>query len=160
MNPDRQTCPVAAAAVSTWALAFAAIHWYWAVGGRAGLGEQTSAADAALSTGWFAAYNLGVAAVSTLVCGLTASAVRPRLNRIARRRLAHLCLVGAIVLSARGVVGIALLVPEILSGEIERRPLILQLIEPGFLLGGALFLSLRVSLAGQPAQALHHQPRR
>lgn len=41
-----------------WSVIFAALHFYWALGGRAGLGAQTAAADAALQQGWFAAYNL------------------------------------------------------------------------------------------------------
>lgn len=47
--------PVWCVLVGTWSLVFAAPHFYWASGGRAGLGVEAAAADAALQQTWFAA---------------------------------------------------------------------------------------------------------
>lgn len=57
-------------AVVTWSVIFAAPHFSWALGGRAGLGAQAAAADAALQQGWFAAYNLAAGFLAVLGAGM------------------------------------------------------------------------------------------
>lgn len=61
-----------AVAVSPWSLMFAAPHFYWASGGRSGLGAEARAADEALAQPWFFFYNLltGVLALATAVAAV------------------------------------------------------------------------------------------
>lgn len=52
------------ALVVVWSLVFAALHVYWAVGGRAGLGPDAAEADAALARTPFFIYNLAAAGLA------------------------------------------------------------------------------------------------
>jgi hypothetical protein len=126
--------------VSTWSLVFAAPHFYWALGGRAGLASQAAAADVALQQRWFAAYNLlagclaifgaMVAAVLTLGWG----------GRRVRRCLLVATAAASVVLLARGLVGLTLLAVSLLQGTLDQQtPLVLLAIEPWFLLGGLAY---------------------
>jgi hypothetical protein len=54
----------ACALVAAWSLVFAAPHLYWAAGGRAGLGVEAAAADAALARTPFFVYNLAAAGLA------------------------------------------------------------------------------------------------
>jgi len=127
---------------AAWSVIFAAPHLYWATGGRAGLGTQTAAANAALGRTWFVLYNLAVAALAlggTLVALLiTVSRVGAR----ARRRFGAAAGAAGVVLLVRGAVGLALLAVGVLRGEGSATPLLLLAIEPWFVIGGIAYAGL------------------
>ncbi|GAA1560826.1 hypothetical protein GCM10009789_12650 [Kribbella sancticallisti] len=127
-------------AAIVWAGLFSALHWWWAVGGRSGLGASTSAADAALETPWFAAYNLGVALASAaLAVWLWRTRPERRADTIgARSRLNWALVTVAVLLVARGGVGVCLMLFDVLRGEGDHSSLLLVAIEPYFLLGGLI----------------------
>lgn len=141
-------------AVGVWSVVFAAPHFYWAAGGRAGLGSQAAAADAALAQTWFAAYNLA-AGVLGVAGALLAAALAQRWAgpRVRRWLLAAAILAGAVLL-ARGVIGTALLAVDqggdLSGGQI---PPILLAIEPWFILGGLAYAQMARTQrrAGGPA---------
>lgn len=126
--------------VSAWSLVFAAPHFSWALGGRAGLGGQAAAAEAALEQSWFAVYNLAAG-----ILGIVGAAVGIVLattvgGRRVRRWLLVAATVACVVLLLRGVLGVALLGVAALTGELdEQTPLVLLAIEPWFVLGGLAF---------------------
>jgi amino acid transporter len=127
-------------AVGVWSLAFAAPHFYWAAGGRAGLGSQVAAADVALEQAWFAAYNLAAGFLG--VCGAAlalALATESRIRRF-RRWLLAAAVVASAVLLLRGLVGTALLAIGSGGGVLDgQTPPILLAIEPWFVLGGLAY---------------------
>lgn len=141
-----------ARAVSAWSLIFAAPHFYWTMGGRRGLGAQAVVADEALSQGWFFAYNLltGVAAVAAAV-GVEVLSRAGRRGAVRFLQLAASA--GCVILTLRGVVGIAALGLELGEGGVDA-PAILVAIEFWFLLGGVLFgmLALRAKHAATGSQ--------
>lgn len=145
--------PVTAAAVGLWAAVFAALHWYWALGGRAGLGDAAVEADRALATGWFTGYNVGVATASTMLCALAIPAARDYVVTRNGRALTSLALLSAVVLLGRGAVGVVLLAPDALDGTAWQQPWVLLLVEPYFVLGGILFALLRQALTYRPTGA-------
>jgi hypothetical protein len=126
--------------VTGWSLVFAVPHFYWASGGRAGLGAAAAAADAALAQTWFAAYN-GVAgclglggAVLALVLGSGRGGLRMR------RWLICAAGAAAVVLLLRGFLGLTLLAVSVLRGTFDAQtPMILVAIEPWFVLGGLAY---------------------
>ncbi len=65
-RPDSASTALWYWAVVAWLVVFAAPHFYWAVGGRTGLGAQSAAADAAFQQGWFRGYNLIAGALGVL----------------------------------------------------------------------------------------------
>lgn len=127
------------ALVIVWSAVFAAPHLYWAVGGRAGLGDQAGAADAALATGWFAAYNLAAAVAALAVVVAVAGLAAGRVHGRARRILLAAARVAAVLLLLRGVLGLALLAVEQLNGAGGSTPAVLIAIEPWFVVGGIAF---------------------
>lgn len=133
------------ALAGVWSLVFAAPHFFWAVGGRAGLGTAAAAADAALQQGWFAAYNLAAGClgiVGALVALALARGVGPR----ARRWLLTASIVASVVLLIRGALGLTLLGADALGRTPDdQMPLVLLLIEPWFVLGGVAFGGLVLS---------------
>jgi hypothetical protein len=138
--------------VGIWSLVFAAPHFYWAAGGRAGLGAQVGAADVALAQGWFAAYNLAAGCLGILGALLALALDRgwagPRLHR---PLLVAAAVAGAVLL-ARGVLGVTLLVIDELGGAPGGRPpAVLLAIEPWFVLGGLAYAGLAWSLRGRAA---------
>lgn len=141
-------------AAVTWSLVFAAPHFYWAGGGRAGLGGQATAADAALQQGWFAAYNLvagclGVA--GAVVATVLASA---KGGGRGRRLLLLASTVASAVLLLRGTLGVILLGIGALDGApAEPTPTVLLVIEPWFFLGGLVFAGMVLSQRRRPATA-------
>ena len=126
--------------VGIWSLVFAAPHFYWAGGGRAGLGAQAAAADAALQQSWFAAYNLAAGCLG--VAGVVVAfvlATTPGGGRV-RRLLLMASAVASAVLLLRGALGLALLGVSALNGAPdEQTPAVLLAIEPWFVLGGLAF---------------------
>ncbi len=126
--------------VAGWSLVFAAPHFYWALGGRGGLGAQAAAADAALQQGWFAAYNLaaGILGISGAVVGVVVATTWG--GRRVRRWLLSAASVACVLLLLRGALGLTLLGGSVLSGTFdEQAPLVLLAIEPWFVLGGLAF---------------------
>jgi hypothetical protein len=140
---ELSTVSVTAAAVGLWAAVFAALHWYWALGGRAGLGDAAVEADRALATSWFAGYNVVVATASTLLCALVIPAVQGHVVACHTRGLARLALFGAVVLLGRGAVGLVALIPALLDGTAWQQPWLLLVVEPYFVVGGIVFALLR-----------------
>ncbi|WP_299952516.1 DUF3995 domain-containing protein [uncultured Modestobacter sp.] len=136
-----------------WAVAFAVLHVFWALGGSVGLASSAGDRLAAERPGWFVAGGLwGVAVLLLVAAGLAVALARAR-----RRRL--LVLAGAAVgllLLLRGV-GIEVL---LLSGAYDgnaamsdaQRHWSLVLWNPWFVLGGLAFLlAARRSTVPPPA---------
>lgn len=127
-------------AAGAWSVLFAAPHFYWAAGGRAGLGSQAAAADAALAQTWFAAYNLAAGGLGVLGAVLAFTLSKRWGAGRWRRWLLAAAALAAAVLVLRGVVGLTLLVRDfegaVLNGHV---PPILLAIEPWFVLGGLTF---------------------
>lgn len=123
-----------------WSLVFSAPHFYWAVGGRGGLGVQGAAADAALEQPWFATYNLVAGGLGLLGAVLAFTLWRGWGGSFVRRWGRTAATVAAAVLALRGVVGLTLLTMEfeatVLDGQM---PPVLLAIEPWFLVGGVSF---------------------
>jgi hypothetical protein len=102
--------PAAAARATVWALAwaaaFVALHGYWALGGRVGFGDQTDPIPVTTDSaaGWV--FTLVVAAM--FCCGLAvpSALLRPWGLRVPRRLLLVLMWIGAVVLTARGGMGL------------------------------------------------------
>ncbi|CAA9406836.1 MAG: hypothetical protein AVDCRST_MAG75-2493 [uncultured Propionibacteriaceae bacterium] len=134
------SAPVWCLLVAGWSLVFAAPHFYWASGGRAGLGTQAAAADAALQQTWFAAYNLAAGFLgligALLAWALTSSWGGPRM----RRWLTRAAVAAAVVLLLRGLLGLTLLAVSMLQDRFDpQTPAILLAIEPWFVLGGLVY---------------------
>jgi len=143
MTPRRTTSPsrlLWCLLAGGWSLIFAAPHSYWALGGRAGLGAQAAAADAALQQSWFAIYNAAAG-----WCGILGAVVGGVLattwsGRRVRRWLIVASTVACVALLLRGALGVTLLGVSALSGTFDRQtPWILLAIEPWFVLGGLAF---------------------
>jgi Protein of unknown function (DUF3995) len=129
-----------AAAVSTWSVVFAAPHFYWALGGRAGLAGQAAAADVALQQSWFAAYNLVAGCLAILGAMVAAVLTLGWGGRRVRRCLLIATAAASVVLLVRGLLGVTLLGVSLVGGTFdEQTPTILLAIEPWFLLGGLAY---------------------
>lgn len=127
-------------AAGVWSVVFAAPHLYWAAGGRAGLGSQAAAADAALEQTWFAVYNLAAGVLGVLGGGVAVVLARQWAGRRSRRLLLGATVLAAGALLLRGVLGIALLAIDLGAGVLDgQTPPILLAIEPWFVLGGLTF---------------------
>lgn len=140
----------AAIAAGAWCVVFGAVHVYWALGGRAGLGTSAADADEAFSTPWFWAYNAAVAVLSiggAIVAAATSMGIPPR----TARRLRGLSRVAGGVLLVRGGLGTVLLLVDLVAGGLESMPApVLVAVEPGFVAGGLAFTA--VGRAGRAAQ--------
>lgn len=138
--------------VGGWSLVFAAPHFYWALGGRAGLGAQAAAADAALQQGWFAIYNLAAGCLGILGAVVGAVIATKLGGRRAHRWLLVAATVACVVLLLRGALGLTLLGGSALSGTFDKQaPLVLLAIEPWFVLGGLAFGGMVLSQRKKPA---------
>lgn len=126
--------------VGAWSLVFAAPHFYWAWGGRAGLGAQAAAADAALEQSWFAAYNMAAGCLG-VAGALVAIVLAATLGGDQMRRLLLMAsAVASAVLFLRGALGLTLLGVSLLDGAPDQQTsAVLLAIEPYFLLGGLVF---------------------
>lgn len=126
--------------VVVWSSVFAAPHFYWALGGRAGLGAQAAAADAALQQGWFSAYNLAAGVLGLLGAAAGALVAVGRLTAPLQRRLLMALAAASVLLLLRGALGLSLLAAGTSSGASDEPvPLVLLAIEPWFVLGGLAF---------------------
>ena len=124
---------------------FAAPHFYWALGGRVGLGAQAGAADAALQQGWFAAYNLAAGCLAILGVVVALTLARGWGGRRLRRWLLIAVTAAGGALLLRGVLGLTLLVVDLLQGRVEEQiPPVLLAIEPWFVLGGLAYAGLAI----------------
>jgi hypothetical protein len=129
-------CGIAAA----WSLMFAVPHVYWAAGGRAGLGAQAGAADAALRQTWFAGYNLLTAMLAILGAFVAVALARQWGGRRLRRWLLAMATLGCIALSVRGALGLILMSADLLRGTYDHStPWLLVAVEPWFVLGGIVY---------------------
>ncbi len=143
-----RTPPALAAATTAWCLAFLVPHAYWAAGGRADLGTTSLAADRAFDQPLFVAYN-GAAMVACTV-GAVAALLLPRTTPRGRPRTISrvIALASGGALLARGAVGLVDLAVGAAQGG-AASPLVLVLVEPAFVLGGALWLVLGLTLRGR-----------
>ncbi|MBA2310323.1 MAG: DUF3995 domain-containing protein [Pseudonocardiales bacterium] len=137
--------------VGSWSLIFAAPHFYWAVGGRAGLENQAAAADVALQQGWFAAYNLAAGCLGILGALVALGLAKRWGSRRARRWLLGAATAACSVLLLRGLLGLTLLGVGLLTGTFDQQtPAVLLAIEPWFVVGGIAYGALVVDSAGCP----------
>lgn len=143
-----------AGAVGAWSLVFAAPHFYWAAGGRAGLGAQAAAADVALAQAGFAVYNLAAGTLGILGAILAVGLARRWGSPGVRRWLLRLAVAAAVLLLVRGALGIALLLVAEVRGVREPSPPILLALEPWFVLGGLAYglMAREERGAGTPTQ--------
>ena len=138
-RPSRRWGWVAAA----WAVAFAGLHVYWAMGGTVGLAESAGARLAEERPTWFVVGGLyGVAATLLTAAALAVALARVRITD--RRRLLPLLGLGlAAVLLLRAVVVEVLLLSDAGYGKgavsADQRWWSLVLWNPWFLAGGATF---------------------
>jgi len=134
----------------TWSLLFAAPHVYWALGGRAGLGAQAAAADAALDQTWFAAYNLAAAVLGVAGAAVAYVLATASLGGRVRRFLLLACAVASVALLLRGALGVTLLgVSALDDAPDEPTPAVLLAIEPYFVLGGLAFSGMVLDHRGR-----------
>lgn len=134
-------------AVGTWSLIFAAPHFFWALGGRVGLGTNSAAADQALAQPWFASYNVlaGVLGVGGALLALVLSSQRG--SPSVRRWLLVAAVVAGVALLLRGVLGVTLLALDVLGGGLDRQvPILLLAIEPWFVIGGCAYLGMAAAV--------------
>lgn len=143
--------------VGGWSLLFAAPHFYWAAGGRAGLGSQAGAADAALQQTWFVAYNLAAGCLGILGVVLALALARGWGRPVVRHWLVRAAAAAAVGLILRGAVGLTLLGVELLRGTFDgQTPAILLAIEPWFVLGGVAYGGMVVrSMRGSRLRRRH-----
>lgn len=136
-------------AAALWSGVFAAPHLYWAFGGRAGLGSDTAAADRALSSVSFAVYNgaTAIAAVLATALALAWTTRRPA----GRGATVTMWVTGmaAVVLGARGGLGLTLLGVDGLRGEPWPPPLLVA-VEPWFVLGALVWWRVHRLLRAEP----------
>lgn len=126
--------------VALWSLVFAGLHFYWASGGRAGLGAQAVAADAALQRSWFAAYNLAAGCLGLLGAVMALVLARHGGGHRVRRWLSRAAAAASVILLVRGFPGSTLIAVSLLKGTFDpRTPAVLLAIEPWFVLGGLAY---------------------
>ena len=127
MQAQEESTRWAAYAACAWALLFTVPHVYWAVGGTAGL--EGRAMDGALSV-----INLVSIPLSLAAALVALAMVRPWGRTIPRWLLASAAWLACAVLTLRGGAGLL----QSALGE-EEPPLLFQIFEPGFLVGGILY---------------------
>ncbi len=139
-----------------WSLVFAAPHFYWALGGRAGLGAEAETADAALQQSWFAAYNLAAGGLAVLGAALALVLARGWVGQRVKRLLLVLAATAGVILLLRGALGLTLLGVSLLDRSYEDTPMILLAIEPWFVLGGLVYVAMVLDQrAALPASGPH-----
>ena len=153
MRPSRRWGFVAAG----WASLFAALHFFWALGGSVGLATSAGRQLAEDRPGWFVAGGLWGVGSLLLVAAALALALAGAIVR-GRRRLV-LVLGGAAVallLLIRGIGVKVLLLSGALDGntvlEPGQRHWTLMLWNPWFVAGGAAFGLSTLGLRGRPTR--------
>jgi hypothetical protein len=93
-------------AALVWAVVFVALHGYWALGGRVGIGDQSDPFPLTTSNvaGWVLTVVVGLMFVAGLLVPL--SLVQSWGLRLPRGPLRLLMWIGAVVLTARGALGL------------------------------------------------------
>lgn len=141
-------------AVEVWSLVFAAPHFYWASGGRAELGAQAAAADAALQQTWFAAYNLVAGCLGVLGAVMALALATNRFGCALRRWLVLAAAAACAILVVRGLLGVTLLGVAQLHGTLDpHTPTVLLAIEPWFVLGGLVYGGMALTPRQRPSAA-------
>lgn len=123
-----------------WAVVFAAVHLFWAVGGSAGLASSAGPQLAAERPGWFVAGGLwGVAGLLLIGAGLGILLTRPRTRGWLGRVTGFVGAAVGFLLLARAVgVEVLLLTGTVTVSAVERQ-WTLVLWNPWFLAGGVFF---------------------
>jgi hypothetical protein len=138
----RVTRRQAAVAAAAWCVIFGALHVYWALGGRAGLGTFAGRADEALSTPWFWTYNAVIAVLSFGGAILAAATAMDTYLR-GREFAQTVSRVAAGVLVLRGGLGTLLLLVDVVTEGLDTAPpLALLAVEPAFVVGGLAFAAV------------------
>ncbi|MFF3767640.1 DUF3995 domain-containing protein [Streptomyces sp. NPDC001922] len=131
-------------AASLWAAAFAALHFYWALGGDRGLSVSAGEALAAERPPWFVVFGLWGVGLLCLAAALPAWLLtRPRPGGIPGLLVSSAGWGIGILLLARGI-GIEVLLLAASSGQVaavspEQRTWSLALWNPWFVVGGLAF---------------------
>lgn len=143
----RGSLDLAALLLASWCAIFGALHAYWALGGRLGLGETSAEAETAFEQPWFAAYNGAVIVLS--VAGM-ALAIAVRTGHLKpRRSLVALLIVTGGVLLLRGAVGWVSLLATVATRGSWESPFLLIAVEAWFLAGGIFCIWLGHSMRGR-----------
>ncbi|GAA1582396.1 hypothetical protein GCM10009789_40200 [Kribbella sancticallisti] len=128
--------PAAAGLAAVWSAAFAALHVYWAAGGRKGLGDTSDAADQAFAKTWFVVYNYVVSILATLGAVLAIASLRPSRGRVLPRLMRLSATTASGALLSRGALGLTMLAIERRKPPARPTSPLLVLVEPGFVVGG------------------------
>ncbi|WP_164477877.1 DUF3995 domain-containing protein [Nocardioides pantholopis] len=145
-HSSAETRRVVAFGAAAWCLVFLIPHGYWGLGGRAGLGDSSRAADQAFEQAWFTLYNGAVIVLCVLGAAWALLLATPRLLDRPSGLLRLVALTAGVLLLLRGGVGLAALAVDVVSGD-ALPPLILGLVEPAFVLGGLIWLALGRTIA-------------
>ena len=121
-----------------WTLLFAAPHVWWVLGFPAGFPGGDNAYHAAMTSAWFIRYNLFVVFLCVVGSLVVLAIVMPLGSAAPRRVFLILAWLGALLLTARGVVGL------VADGRAD------LVWWPAFLLGGVLYGVMAWSYRGRP----------
>jgi Protein of unknown function (DUF3995) len=90
-------------AAAIWALAFGGPHFYWGVGGSAGLDTALNRETIEHRDGWFLALNWGIGLLCVAGGVVALATVRPWGRRVPARLLRGLAWLGFVLLAARAL---------------------------------------------------------
>lgn len=138
---DRTTQGVWGRIACAWAVAFATLHFYWALGGSWGL-SASAGPLAEKRPGWFVAVGLWGVGMLCLVGGVLGWLLaRPSPRGLAGRAVKALGWCACAVLLARGIAVEVLLLTDTAEIDVspEQRLWTLVLWNPWFLVGGLVF---------------------
>ena len=119
-------------AAFAWAVVFLVPHVYWAVGGTAGLGDESM-------QGALAVVNAAAIVLLIVAAALALALVRPWGASVPRRALRAGAWGACVALTLRGAVGLAQAVAVAVGASSGDLPAISLVFEPLFLIGGLLF---------------------
>jgi hypothetical protein len=131
-------------AAAAWALLFAALHFFWALGGSTGLTTSAGRELAENRPGWFVAGGLwGVGSLLVVAAGLGLALARARPSGWRRRAVILAGAAVALLLVSRGIGVAMLLLGGALDGNVAvdpaQRHWTLLLWNPWFVVGGVAF---------------------
>ena len=151
-----------------WAITFAALHFFWALGGSAGLAASAGMQLAAERPVWFVAAGLwGVGGLLLIGAGIGAALARAEVDGLRRLLLTVVGSGIALLLLARGVSVEILLLAGVYDANTALGPdqahWTLVLWNPWFIAGGVAFaaaaVAFRRSAGRTDAPAAVHAPR-